>query len=76
MLVHFTRNKQNTNASIEINGTTIQSAIEAKYLDIILDNKLKYKAHLDQMIKKRTKFALAIASIVQNQLGPEFKYLK
>ena len=44
MLIHFIRYKQNTSASIEINETTIQPAIEAKYLGVILDNKLKYKA--------------------------------
>ena len=75
MLIHFIRHKQNINASIEINEIIIQSIIEAKYLDIILDNKLKYKTHLDQVIKKEIKFALAIASIVKSNWRPEFKYL-
>ena len=73
MLVHFTRYKQNTNASIEINETTIRPAIEVKYLDIILNNN---KAHLDQEIKKGTKFVLAITSIAKSNWRPEFKYLK
>ena len=54
MLVHFTRYKQNTDASIEIIGTTIRPAAEAKYLDVIFDEKSKYRAHLDQVTKKGT----------------------
>ena len=66
MLIHFIRYKQNTDASIEINETIIESTIEVKYLDVIFDNKLKYKAYLDQVIKKKTKFVLAIMSIIKS----------
>ena len=77
MLVHFTRNaKQETVTPIVLNETTITPTTEAKYLGVTFDKDLKYRTHLDQIVKKGTKFALAIASIARSNWGPEFKYLK
>src|SRR5271170_8107680 len=77
MLIHFTRNaKQETVTPIILNEITIMSTTEAKYLEVTFDKDLKYRTHLDHIVKKRTKFALAIASIARSNWGPEFKYLK
>lgn len=77
VLIHFTRNKAtNTDASITVDGITIHPADEAKYLGVIFDNDLKYRAHVDQIVKKGTKFALAIAGIAKSTWGAKFKHLR
>ena len=40
------------------------------------DQNLKFKSHLDQVVKKGTKFGVAIAGIAKSTWGPEYKYLK
>ena len=57
-------------ASITIGETTIHPSSEAKYLGIIFDQKLKFRSHVEQIVRKETKYALA-----KSRWGPEFKYL-
>jgi len=77
VLIHFTGNgKLKTEAPIEIDGVTIHPAEEAKYLGVTFDKKLKYRAHIEQVVKKGTKFALAIGNIAKSTWGAEFKYLR
>ena len=46
ILVHYTRNgRKSMNAAVSVNGITIQPSTEAKYLVIIFDQQLQYKAH-------------------------------
>lgn len=64
MLVHFTRNHHKpTDASITINGVTIEPSDEAKYLGVIFDKKLRFNSQLQQAIKKGTRAMLALRSI-------------
>jgi hypothetical protein len=68
MLVHFTRKKAETHnpkVAIQIRDTTIQPTTEARYLSIIFDQKLKFRAHLNYAIKRGTKFALAMTNITK-----------
>ena len=80
VLIHFTRTTsaqiEAMEAAVKINGITIQSSKEAKYLGVIFDQKLKFHSHIDHIIAKRTKYALAIAGIAKSRWGPEFKYLR
>ena len=80
VLIHFTRTTsaqiEAVEAAVKINGITIQSSKEAKYLGVIFDQKLKFHSHIDHVIAKRTKYALAIAEIAKSRWGPEFKYLR
>jgi len=65
MLIHFTQNaKQETITSIILNEITIILTIKAKYLKVTFNKNLKYKMHLNHIVKKGTKFALAIVSII------------
>jgi hypothetical protein len=68
MLVHFTRKNvetHNPEVAIRISDTTIHPTTEARYLEVIFDQKLKFQAHINHAIKKGTKFALAMANIAK-----------
>ena len=77
MLVHFTRSKDtDTSAELHSGGTTIKPVTEAKYLGVIFDKELSFKSHVDSIVKKGTKFGLAIAGIARSRWGAGFKYLR
>src|SRR5579859_4124618 len=77
MLIHFTRNSRlDTEASIQLNGTTIPPTGQAQYLGVVFDKKLKFHAHMEHAKKKGTKFALALSSIARVTWGAPFKYAK
>ena len=77
ILVHFTRNtKRTTEASLEINGIMINPAKEARYLGVTVDKKLNFKSHLQNIAKKATKAALALARIAKTNWGAPCKYAK
>src|SRR5437667_12317896 len=66
ILIHFTRNSSvKTEASVIINETRIQPSTEGKYLGIIFNQKLKFHAHVKQVVAKETKYALAISGIAK-----------
>ena len=77
MLMHFTRNtRHDVTADIKLNDTTILPGKEARYLGVIFDQKLKFHSHLDYVIKKGTKFALALSSVARITWGTPFKYMR
>jgi Reverse transcriptase (RNA-dependent DNA polymerase) len=77
VLIHFTRTASaQMEASVTIAGTTIDPSPEAKYLGVIFDQKLKFRSHVEQIVAKGTKYALAIAGIAKSKWGPEFKHLR
>jgi len=77
LLVHFTRSKTwSTNASIEITGTTIEPTNEARYLGVIFDKQLRFKEHMQYVVKKGMKFILAMSSAAKATWGAEFKYVR
>ena len=68
ILVHYTRNRgQPTMAPITIGSTIIRPSNEAKYLGVIFDQELRFKSHLQYVIKKGTVAALALASISKSE---------
>src|SRR5271169_7105374 len=53
MLVHFTCNQRmETKASVTVNGITVEPSSEAKYLGVIFDQELRFKSHLQHVVKK------------------------
>ena len=77
ILVHFTRNHNtNTEAAIHIDGTSIAPSKEGKYLGVIFDQDLKFRIHVDQAIKKGTRFGLAIIRIARAKWGAPLHYLR
>ena len=53
ILVHYTRNRNvATKASVIINGVRIEPSNEAKYLGVIFDQELRFKTHLQHVVKK------------------------
>lgn len=67
MLVYFTLGRKvSTEAPVIVGETTIQPVKKAKYLGITFDQNLKYKMHLDQVVAKGTKFAMAITGIARD----------
>ena len=77
MLVYFTRNnKHNVHATIKIKDITIIPTKEARYLGVIFDQKLKFRPHMEHVIKKGTKFALAMSNIARITWGSPFKYVR
>ena len=77
VLVHFTRNHNwATNAAITIEKVTIEPSNEAKYLGVIFDKELRFKEHLQYIVKKGTKAAMALSSIAKNSWGAQYKYAR
>ena len=77
ILVHYTRNrKQTTEAAITIGDLTIKPSSEAKYLGVIFDQELRFKSHLQYVVKKGTDAALALASIAKSGWGAQYKYAR
>src|SRR5436190_2278230 len=75
ILVHFTRNHNRaTNAAITIGNVTIEPSNEAKYLGVILDKELWFKTHLQYIVKKGTKAAMALSSIAKSSWGVQYKH--
>jgi hypothetical protein len=74
-LYHF---KPKTPSFIEglVNGITIQPSTEAKYLGVVFDQQLRFKAHLQQVTKKGTNAALAISSIAKCNWGTPYRYAR
>src|SRR5205814_446172 len=68
ILIHFTRNPPaKIEASVTIGGTKIQPSTKGKYLGVIFDQKLKFRDHIEQVIAKGTKYALAIVGIAKSR---------
>ena len=59
-----------------VGRTTIHPSTEAKYLGVTFDQKLKFRTHIEQIVAKATKYALAVAGIAKSRWGPEFKCLR
>ena len=77
VLVHFIRNHNRaTNAAITIEKVTIEPSNEAKYLGVIFDKELRFKEHLQYIVKKGTKAAMALSSIAKNSWGAQYKYAR
>jgi Reverse transcriptase (RNA-dependent DNA polymerase)/Endonuclease-reverse transcriptase len=77
ILIHFTRNPhKTTRAAVTINGTKTPPSDEAKYLGVILDKQLRFKAHMQYAIKKGTNAALALNSIGKATWGAPYKYIR
>jgi hypothetical protein len=76
VLVHYTRNRNvETEASVTINGITIRSSDEAKYLGGIFDQELRFKSHLQHIVKKGTNTAMALSSIAKSTWGAPYIYI-
>ena len=65
-----------TDAAICIEGTLITPSKEAKYLEVIFDQDLKFLAHTNQAVKKGTQFELAIGSIARAKWDIPLQYLQ
>jgi len=77
ILVHFTRNHNRaTKAAITIGNVTIEPSNEAKYLGVIFDKELRFKTHLQYIIKKGTKAAMALSSIAKSSWGVQYKHAR
>ena len=77
ILVHFTRNRRmETKASVTINGVTIKPSNEAKYLGVIFDQELRFKSHLQHVVKKGTNAAMALSSIAKSTWGAPYTYVR
>ena len=77
VLVHFTRNKRRgTQAPITMPDITIQPSSEARYLGVIFDQDLKFKSHLQYVVKKGTKFAMAMSNVAKATWGAQFKHIR
>jgi ribonuclease HI len=75
-LIHFSRKRLQDNTPIAINNSKINPTEYVRYLGVIFDRQLKFRQHLDKIVRTGTKHAAAIAGIAKNNWGPEFKYLR
>ena len=77
VLVHFTRNyRKSTKASVQTGGITVEPSEEAKYLGVIFDKQLRFKAHLQYAVRKGTTAALGLSSIGKSTWGAPFRYIR
>jgi hypothetical protein len=78
LLVHFHRNNNRVKdtSPITMADITIKPSSEARYLGVILDQKLRFHSHLQYITKKGTKFALAMSAVAKSTWGAEFKYVR
>ena len=67
MLVHFTRSQKSTAALILLDGITINPVKEAKYLGVIFEKDMRFRAQLNLIVKKGTNFASAIIGISRSK---------
>ncbi len=75
-LIHFTRNERKYSPlSLRIDGHTVNPSTAAKYLGIMLDQKLRWHEHAEMAISKGTKTMLAIARLTQPTFGLPHKYM-
>ena len=65
-----------TKASVTINGVTIKPSNEAKYLGVIFDQELRFKSHLQHVVKKGTNAAMALSSIAKSTWGAPYTYVR
>ena len=66
ILIHYTRNRRaKSDASVSINGVKIEPSKEAKYLGVIFDQELRFKSHLQYIVKKGTNMTIALSSIAK-----------
>ena len=73
----LTRNRTaQVEATVTVGRTTIHPSTEAKYLGVTFDQKLKFHTHIEQIVAKATKYALAVGGIAKSRWGPEFKCLR
>jgi ribonuclease HI len=77
VLVHFTRNtRRKTEAALTLRETTVSPTSEARYLGVIFDSKLNFKAHRAHATKRGTNLAIAMNGIAKATRGPHFKYTR
>ena len=59
-----------------IGNQKIDFTVQAKYLGVILDNKLLWHKHLDQATRKAKQFLFTLSKAISKKWGPKPKYLK
>jgi hypothetical protein len=77
VLVHYTRNwRKSTTAEVKVGETIVKPATEARYLGVIFDKQLRFKPHLQHVVKKGTAAALALSRIANCKRGVPYKYTR
>ena len=67
ILIHYIRNRRmKTKASVTIIEVTIESSREAKYLGVIFDQELRFKSHLQYIIKKDINVTMTLSCITKS----------
>src|SRR4030095_4367439 len=60
----------------KVNGMTIKPSTEARYLGVIFDQQLRFKSHLQHIIKKGTNAAISLESIANCRWGTPYRYVR
>ena len=77
ILVHFTCDpKKTTESTILTNGSTTIPSMEERYLGVVFDEKLTFKSHLQNITKKGTKVAMALARITKCNWRIPYQYAR
>ena len=86
MLINSKRNSEALNINIYIDNSKLEQVSEIKYLGVIIDNKLNFKAHVQYIIKKVAKkinflsrisniiSTLAKITVYKSIIAPHFEY--
>ena len=65
-----------SNASVIINEVKIESSKEAKYLGVIFDQELRFKSHLQYIVKNDINAIIALSSIAKTTWGAPYMHIR
>jgi len=63
-LIHLTRRKKDLGkGEITMNGKVVKAAAKAKLLGVVFDQEMRWKQHVQQVVKRATKVALSMGGL-------------
>ena len=75
-LIFTDKRKFSTNISLYMDGIPLQFTKEAKYLGVILDERLNWKSHMEQKINVAKRKLMTLKSVINSVCGPSNKLLE
>lgn len=70
-IVMFTRKHIETIVPIRIRENIVETKDDLKYLGVLLDTKLTFKAHLKKSTEKAARLTVALSRLMRNTCGPK-----
>ena len=75
-VIHFSRRLKTPSFWLSMEGQILKYSDSTKYLGVILDRELKWKAHAENKIKKSKKLLAKLLGIARSNIGPKASLMK